>query len=47
MCSASQGAIYILAAGASADVGDWGGTYDETTVDNIARVVVTVDYGIR
>jgi hypothetical protein len=47
MRSASQGAFYILPAGANADVSDWGGTYDKTTVDKIARVVVTVDYGIR
>jgi hypothetical protein len=47
MRSASQGAFYILPAGANSDVSDWGGTYDKTTVDKIARVVVTVDYGIR
>jgi len=47
MRSASQGAFYILPAGADSDVSDWGGTYDKTTVDKIARVVVTVDYGIR
>ncbi len=46
MRSASQGAFYILPAGANADVSDWGGTYDKSTVDKIARVVVTVDYGI-
>ena len=46
MRSASQGAFYILPAGANADVSDWGGTYDKTTVDKVARVVVTVDYGI-
>ena len=47
MRSASQGAFYILPAGADSDVSDWGGTYDKTTVDKIARVVVTVDYGIE
>ncbi|MEO8016751.1 MAG: SIMPL domain-containing protein [Pseudomonadota bacterium] len=47
MRSASQGAFYILPASANADVSDWGGTYDKTTVEKIARVVVTVDYGIR
>lgn len=47
MRSASQGAFYILPAGANADVSDWGGTYDKSTVDKVARVVVTVDYGIR
>ncbi|HLA72269.1 MAG TPA: SIMPL domain-containing protein [Steroidobacteraceae bacterium] len=46
MRSASQGAFYILPAGADSDVSDWGGTCDKTTVDKIARVVVTVDYGI-
>jgi hypothetical protein len=47
MRSASQGAFYILAAGADQDVSDWGGSYDKSTVDKIARVVVTVDYGIK
>lgn len=47
MRSASQGAFYILAAGADQDVSDWGGAYDKSTVDKIARVVVTVDYGIE
>jgi uncharacterized protein len=47
MRSASQGAFYILAAGADTDVSDWGGTYDKSTVDKIARVVVTVDYRIE
>jgi uncharacterized protein len=46
MRSASQGAFYILPAGADQDVSDWGGAYDKTSVDKIARVVVTVDYGI-
>jgi hypothetical protein len=46
MRSASQGAFYILPAGANADVSDWGGTYDKSTVDKTARVVVTVDYRI-
>jgi hypothetical protein len=44
--SASQGAFYILPAGANSDVSDWGGTYDKTTVNKVARVVVTVDYRI-
>lgn len=47
MRSASQGAFYILAASADQDVSDWGGAYDKSTVDKIARVVVTVDYGIE
>ena len=33
MRSASQGAFYILAAGADQDVSDWGGSYDKSTVD--------------
>jgi uncharacterized protein len=47
MRSASQGAFYILPAGADQDVSDWGGSYDKTSVDKIARVVVTVDYSIE
>lgn len=47
MRSASQGAFYILPASGDQDVSDWGGAYDKSTVDKIARVVVTVDYGIR
>jgi uncharacterized protein len=47
MRSASQGAFYILAASGDQDVSDWGGAYDKSTVDKIARVVVTVDYGIE
>jgi len=47
MRSASQGAFYILPAGADSDVSDWGGTYDKSTVDKVARVVVTVDYRIN
>jgi hypothetical protein len=46
MRSASQGAFYILAAGGDQDVSDWGGAYDKSTVDKVARVVVTVDYAI-
>jgi hypothetical protein len=47
MRSASQGAFYILAATGDQDVSDWGGAYDKSTVDKIARVVVTVDYAIE
>jgi uncharacterized protein len=47
MRSASQGAFYILAASGDQDVSDWGGAYDKSTVDKIARVVVTVDYAIE
>ena len=46
MRSASQGAFYILAATGDQDVSDWGGAYDKSTIDKIARVVVTVDYAI-
>jgi uncharacterized protein len=46
MRSASQGAFYILPASGDQDVSDWGGSYDKSTVDKIARVVVTVDYAI-
>lgn len=48
MRTASQGAFYILPAGASTEVGDYGygGTYDKSTIEKIARVVVTIEYGI-
>ena len=46
MRSASQGAFYILRAGSSMDASDYGGTYDRSTVDKTARVVVTVEYNI-
>jgi uncharacterized protein len=48
MRSASQGAFYILPAGASVDSSDYGygGTYDKTTIAKTARVVVTIDYSI-
>jgi hypothetical protein len=49
MRTASQGAFYILPAGASTEVDDYGygGTYDKSTIDKIARVVVTIEYGIE
>ncbi len=47
MRSASQGAFYILAAGANSDTGDYGGVYDKTTIDKLARVVVTIVYSIE
>jgi len=49
MRSASQGAFYILPAGASVDSSDYGygGTYDKTTIAKTARVVVTIDYNIE
>jgi uncharacterized protein len=46
MRSASQGAFYILQAGASIESGDYGGAYDKTTIDKLARVVVTIEYNI-
>jgi len=46
MRSASQGAFYILRAGDSVDTSDYGGTYDRSTVDKTARVVVTVEYNL-
>jgi uncharacterized protein len=46
MRSASQGSFYILAAGGDNDTSDYGGVYDKSTVEKIARVVVTVDYAI-
>jgi uncharacterized protein len=46
MHSASQGAFYILRAGAGMEGGDWGGAYDKTTIDKLARVVVTIEYNI-
>ena len=47
MRNASQGAFYILPVGASTDVDDYGGTYDKSTIDKTARVVVTIEYQIE
>lgn len=47
MRSASQGAFYILAPGASIDSSEYGGAYDKQTIDKIARVVVTIEYNIE
>jgi uncharacterized protein len=47
MRSASQGAFYILAPGRQQEATEYGGTYDKTTVDKIARVVVTIEYNIE
>jgi len=47
MRSASQGAFYILAPGASVDSAEYGGTYDKRTIDKTARVVVTIEYNIE
>jgi hypothetical protein len=47
MSSASQGSFYILPAGASEEANDYGGVYDKSTVDKLARVVVTIQYKIE
>lgn len=47
MRSASQGAFYILAPGASVDSSEYGGSYDKRTIDKVARVVVTIEYNIE
>jgi uncharacterized protein len=47
MRSASQGAFYIYAAGGNTDTDDYGGVYDKTTVNKLAKVVVTIVYNIE
>lgn len=47
MRSASQGAFYILAPSANIEANDYGGIYDKSTVDKLARVVVTIEYSIE
>ncbi|MBK9234989.1 MAG: SIMPL domain-containing protein [Rhodoferax sp.] len=47
MRSASQGAFYILPVGTEQDSQDYGGTYDKSTMDKVARVVVTIDYNLE
>ena len=47
MRSASQGAFYILPPGSTVESSEYGGTYDKSTVNKIARVVVTIDYNIE
>jgi hypothetical protein len=47
MRSASQGAFYILSDSANSDTSDYGGTYDKTTVDKTARVVVTIEFNLK
>lgn len=48
MKNASQGAFFILpASGPSDSDNDYGGAYDKTTIDKIARVVVTIEYSIQ
>jgi hypothetical protein len=47
MRSASQGAFYILAARGSEDDYEYGGRYDKSSIDKLARVVVTIEYSIE
>ena len=47
MRSASQGAFYILSDSADSDTSDYGGTYDKTSVNKIARVVVTIEFNLK
>ena len=47
MKSANQGAFYILAKGGEASDDSYGGTYDKSTIDKTARVVVTIVYNIE
>jgi uncharacterized protein len=47
MKSANQGAFYILPAGGEASDDSYGGTYDKSTIDKTARVVVTIVYNIE
>lgn len=44
--SASQGAFYILPVGGEVGDENYGGTYDKSTIDKTARVVVTVVYSL-
>ncbi|MCB6183986.1 SIMPL domain-containing protein [Leeia sp. TBRC 13508] len=48
MRSASQGAFYILPVnGTNDNTGDYGGVYDKSTINKVARVVVTVTYNLE
>ncbi len=47
MKSANQGAFYILPVGGEASDDSYGGTYDKSTIDKTARVVVTIIYNIE
>ena len=47
MKSANQGAFYILPEGGEASDDSYGGVYDKSTIDKMARVVVTIVYNIR
>ena len=46
MKSANQGAFYILPATGNSNDAEYGGVYDKTTIDKLARVVVTIEYGL-
>jgi len=47
MKSASQDAFYILPVGGDAGDDSYGGVYDKSTIDKIARVIVTIFYNIE
>jgi uncharacterized protein len=47
MRSASQGAFYITPPGGTTDGDDYGGVYDKTTINKLAKVVVTIVYNIE
>jgi hypothetical protein len=47
MKSANQGAFYNLAKGGEASDDSYGGTYDKSTIEKTARVVVTIVYNIE
>jgi len=47
MRSASQGAFYILPNTADARMDDYGGIYDKSTIDKVARVVVTIGFRLE
>lgn len=46
LANASQGTFQILARGSTSS-NEWGGEYDTSTIDKIARVVVTLDYTVE
>jgi uncharacterized protein len=46
MRSASQGAFYILPVGSVVEAGEYGGYYDKSSIEKIARVVVTIEFNI-
>lgn len=46
LSNASQGTFQILARGSTSS-SEWGGEYDTSTIDKIARVVVTLDYTVE